>query len=341
MGDITIIEKKLNSQPVILEMAARLGIDPNDERAKNETFRYASSVLAEIKKSMSDPKRDLSGCNPDTIAQAMVDAATFRLPIDGTQKAHLIKYGNSVQLQIGFRGYISKITELYKDADFTAEAIFDGDKFTVRDDEGYQTYVLEKSDPFANDWGKLKGVMVKLSYTKGGEKYQKISVMPKSDLEKARKAAKQDYIWSAWPIEKSKAAAIKRACKVQFADVMGLQEMIRYDNEANFDQTQLASPVRSSIVDNINQELSPSEKIIDAEIMEDISEVDIDAELAELTNAGNIEAAKGVGAYTTWLATLAPNDKESIRPMHKQWSAAAKAHDAAQTKPDSDMEAVF
>lgn len=248
---LILIEQKLTETKTTNRLMVALGLDPADEKAQGEAFRYASSVLAEIKKLDSDPKRSLTSCNPDSIVQAMIDAATLHLAIDGRQHAHLVKFGNSVQFQIGYRGYIAKISEHYREADFTAEAVFKGDKLSVSDDGGFQSYKLEKSDPFAEGWANLTGVVVRLSYKKGDTQHQKVTTVSKGDLEKMRKAAKQDYIWSAWPIEKAKAAALKRACKIQFADVTGLQELIRHDNEANFDLDKLASPTRSTIIDNL------------------------------------------------------------------------------------------
>lgn len=265
MSQLTVIEQKLTSPDVTNRLIVALGLPPNDEKAQSEAFRYASSVLAEIKKVDGDPKRSLSGCTPDSIVQAMVDAANFKLAIDGKQHAHLVKYGNNATLQIGYRGYIAKISEHFKDADFTAEAVFKGDVLAMSDNGGFQTYTLSKADAFADGWQNLQGVVVRLSYSKGGEKYQKVTAVSKSDLEKIRKSAKQDFVWNQWPIEKSKAAAIKRACKIQFADVMGLQEVIRYDNEMHFTPIADASPTRSSIIDNINKTVQPETVTIDHE----------------------------------------------------------------------------
>lgn len=328
---LAIIETKLHSNDTQSRLLAALNISPEDEAGQRQAFKYASSVLEEIKKTMSDPKRDLSSADPDSICRAMIDAAQFKIPIDGRQQAHLVKFGTQVQMQIGFRGYIAKIAEYYQDADFTAEAIFEGDTLTVRDEEGFQTYSLEKADPFADGWQKLKGVLVRLSYTKGGQKFQKVTTVSKGDLEKIRKSAKQDYIWSAWPIEKAKAAAIKRACKIQFADVAGLQEMIRYDNDTNFDiSRQPAAPERRSIVDNINEAiLNPPTESEQPEIM-DAEYQDIPKDLLpEATAAAN----RGVKSYTEWRDGLSEEYKELVRPHNAELSKIAKQADRNDEPP--------
>lgn len=44
-----------------------------------------------------------------------------------------------------------------------------------------------------------------------------------------------------------------------------------------------------------------------------------------LVSAGKAAAAKGVTEYTSWLSTLAPDAKASIKQYHKGWSDTAKA----------------
>jgi recombinational DNA repair protein RecT len=260
-NQLQVIETKINSADVTNQLIVALGLKESDENARNEAFRYASSVMSEIAKTAGDDKKDLTVCTPDSIVRCMIDAASFKLPIDGKQLAHIVKYGKTATLQIGYRGYIAKISEHFKDADFTATPVFDGDKLTVTENGNIQDYTLERKNPFADDWKDLQGVIVSLGYSKGGERFKKITTVSKADLTKIRASAKQDYIWAKWPIEKAKAAAIKRACKIQFADVMGLQEVIRYDNEVHFDQEeQPAAPVRKSIVDNINASIAPEEQ---------------------------------------------------------------------------------
>jgi len=296
---LTTIEQRLTAPDVTNRLIVALGLTPDNEQAQQEAFRYASSVLAEIKRVDSDPKRSLSGCSPDSIVQAMVDAASYKLAIDGRQQAHLVKYGAVAQLQIGYRGYIAKISEHYKDADFTAEAVFNGDTVTMSDNGGFQSYTITKANAFAEGWDKLQGVIVRLSYSKGGDKFQKVTAVSKGDLVKIRAAAKQDFIWNQWPIEKAKAAAIKRACKIQFADVMGLQEIIRYDNEANFDLDNAAAPTRSTIIDNINQSVTGEQPTIEHEPAEQVYPLTAGGTTAQLNLADWVNAANtAIDGYT-------------------------------------------
>lgn len=45
--------------------------------------------------------------------------------------------------------------------------------------------------------------------------------------------------------------------------------------------------------------------------------------------AGDVAAGQGVVAYRTWLETLEPSVKQTVRGFHAGWSATAKAYDEA------------
>jgi len=47
----------------------------------------------------------------------------------------------------------------------------------------------------------------------------------------------------------------------------------------------------------------------------------------EIVKAGVAASLGGVEAYTAWLASLAPADKQSIKQYHKEWSRVAKEAD--------------
>lgn len=335
---LQVIEKKLNSDDVRNKLAVALNLDPADEKSIRQASRYVAGVLDEIRKTAGDSKRDLTVCNPDSIVQCMIDAARFKIDIDGKQHAHLVKFGSSAQLQIGYRGYIAKISENYKNADFTAEAIFKGDEVSVSDIEGFQSYSMKRNNPFADSWLDLIGVIVRLSYTKGAQQFQKITTVSKSDLEKMRKAAKQDFIWAQWPIEKAKAAAIKRACKIQFADVTGLQEMIRYDNEANFNvDQQPASPVRRSIVDNINKNIALPPERPTIEHDDDGVVIEQETDNSELLiETAREMAEKGRDDYSGWLKSLSDNEKRIIQPHHPDLSR--RANTVTREKMEAELD---
>lgn len=276
-NQLTIIGDTLRAPETTGKLMLALGYDdPKDAQAKNDAKRYAASVLAEIEKS-AGTKQDLTTCSPHSIVQSMIDAAKFRIMIDGRQLAHLVKYGNNATLQIGYRGYIAKIVEHYDDADINVFPVYEGDTVTISGNDGFDRYTHDRADPFADGEDKFKGIVAALYYRKGDREFQKVITMTKREIMQIRKVAKQDYIWSAWFIEKAKAAAVKRICKLQFASLSVLQEMIAYDNRKHYDIEKPIEDVKAgSIIDNLNKYLENNETedeemndVIECEIVED------------------------------------------------------------------------
>lgn len=240
-----------------LAMALGYADAESDPKGHAEARKYAASVLAEVEKSAGAKKNDLTLCQPESIAQSMIDAAKFRLEIDGRQHAHLIAYAGKATFQIGYRGFISKIAEFYQDVDYSDGAIYEGDEFEISEKDGFAEYTLKRGNPFAPE-SALVGVFVAISYTKGNRQFQKIATMNKAEIQKVRNCAKQDYIWKAWYIEKALVACIKRVSKKQFQTVSGLQEMVRYDNDSNFILSDKAfdKKEQDSITDNLNKQIA-------------------------------------------------------------------------------------
>jgi len=252
-NNLQVIGNTLRSAETQGKLMLALGVNnPKSTEAKNEAKKYCASVLAEVEKSAGS-KNDLTTCNPDSIVKCMIDAAQFRLMIDGRQHAHLIKYGNAVSLQIGYRGYLAKIAEHYEDADINVFPVYKGDTLEISGKGGFDDYEYKRANNFPSD-NDFEGVCAALYYKKGGREFQKVITMSASEIQKIRNVAKQDFIWKAWFIEKAKAAAIKRLCKVQFSSMTLIQDMINYDNKEGFDMDkQNMNSGSRSILDNLNE----------------------------------------------------------------------------------------
>lgn len=276
-NQLQTIEKTLLSPETSSKLMLALGFDVQDHSATAEAKRYASSVLAEIQKSMSDKNRDLSVCAPASIVQTMIDAARMRVMIDGRQHAHIVKYGNNATLQMGYRGFLYKIKEVYPDADFVIEPVYQGDTVKIWDENGVQCYRHEKAGAFRNGDKDFIGILFAVTYTDNGRLIRKVTDVSKARIDRARKAAKQDFIWASDYIEKAKAAAIKAACKHMFASIQALQDMIRYDNEKHFDVDKDVIDVKAgSIVENLNQKIAPqSNQTTAAPTPSDVIDVDV------------------------------------------------------------------
>ena len=244
--DIEIISGHLRSSPVTEKVRVALGYEKDDERGKVEVAMYVSTIMMELARSWEeansghnyDERKDLTVCSTESIIQAMIDAATFRLPIDARKLAYLVKYGSRASFQPGYKGFLYKLGEMLTGVNFSSEIVFADDKLSTMDDSGFQGYVLAKANPFEDDVQKMIGVVACLEWTDGpGLARRKTAYLSKAEIGKIRKIAKQDFIWSAWFLEKAKVAALKRLCKIHFPGALALQRLIDYDNREHFDMT--------------------------------------------------------------------------------------------------------
>lgn len=235
-----------------------LGFRSDDQNGKQKAYSFIASVLAEIDKSTLDDKKDLTTCEPNSLVQCAIDAAQMEIAIDARQHGHIVKEQGRAVLRIGFRGYISKITEHYPDADVIAELVWEGDVVTIKTEDGFDHYSHEKKSPWEGNPDKLVGAYAVVAYTKGGRRFQHVTTVPNADIKKIRGKAKFDGVWKEWFGEKVKVACVKRAAKMPFAAVTGLQQLIRYDNAKNFQPLKaLDAPKAGSIVDNLNATINP------------------------------------------------------------------------------------
>ena len=293
------------------EVTGKLKLALGDQE---EAYKYIGSVLSEIQKSMSDPKKDLSLCTPDSIGRAIVDAASFKLPIDGRGYAHLVKYGTTATFQVGYKGLIAKISEVYQNVNFTAEIVFKDDELSISDVDGYQAYTHKKKNPFESNQANMIGVLAVLQYENHGKKYQKIVTMPKSEVDQIRKTAKQDYIWSAWYYEKAKVAALKRLCKINFATVMGLQELIAFDNNENHsvEAKPVANDINKIIENELEAEYIDVTPMYEEEIVAPAKNGILPEELEILKGEGYEFAEQGVEKLQSWKKSLTAQQKLAL-----------------------------
>lgn len=345
-SNLPVIEKKLLSEKFSTDVALALDLSPDDEAGIREAKKYAHSVLAQIKRTQgSGGYTDLTLADPDSIGMAIIDAANFKLQIDGRNLCYLEKRSNKVNLQINAAGYVAKIKERYPDASFNMTPVFKGDNPPkITEINGMKHCEFITSNPFG-EVKDLTGIIVTIEYTNaGGKLIRDIQPVPISDLLKMKSLSKS-AAWNSFPIERMKTAALKRACKWHFKQDATLQSLIDYEAEEYSDQP--ATSTRNNIVDNINEvtseeianedpageeeQISPEGEVLDA----DFSEIPVDEEKkAELTAAGDAAAKKGVADYTSWISTLSDDDKDLVRENHPKWKEIAKAVKVAEVKEE-------
>lgn len=354
-NNLAVIEHQLQSESVKNQLMLALDLNPDDESSIREASKYIESVKMQIMRTKgTGGYTDLTSADPQSIVSAFIDAANFKLQIDGRNLCYLEKRAGRVSLQINANGFVAKIKEQYPDARFIITPHFQGDpKPRVSTDEkGNKTCKIDSENPFGKI-EELEGIFVQISYTDhGGEKISDVQPVSIGDLRVMASKSKSNA-WKDFPLERMKTAALKRACKWHFRQNATLQAVIDYDNKQNFDVEQPASRVRPTIVDNINAATSdkpekqeppiddspvesepsemPAENVTDVEFEEipfDQNPAEPSDDVVLLIDSGDEESAKGVAAYTAWIATLSDADKDLVRDRHKSWTAAARAADA-------------
>lgn len=250
--------KNENKELTAIQKIENILQDKLPQFINGDANKYIKSVLLEITKSKSDPNKDLSKCSPLSILTAVKQAADLGLEIDSRQHCHLVKYGNNVHLQVGYRGFIYAIKKTYPDANIVVNLVKEGDTFTVKKEGDIEEYKHTYGNPFAGQ-DKIIGGYCYISFTLGYRKVAKIETLSKEEINKIKGSAKQDFIWKAWFEEKAKVAIIRRGCKVIFAGLNNelLDNLINRDNQ-DYD---------------LNQEVKQESKIIN-----DLPKVDFNDE---------------------------------------------------------------
>lgn len=332
---LTVITERLTGKEITKQLVVALDLDPADEAAQREAFKYASSVISEISKTQGNQYGDLTLCSPDSICRAVVDAAQFKVQIDGRKLAHLESRWDKNQkcniatLQIDTNGFVGKIKEHYPDAEFKIQPVYKGDTVSITTNAGVQSFEHKSENPFGK-LADLEGIIVQISYTNGGRMTSDVSTISIEELRVIRSKGK-GKAWEDFPIERMKTAALKRAAKWHFRQNATIQDIIDYDNKQFVMDKPDATDVRPTIIDNINESVKPKveEEIEEAELVEDESEIEM-GDYDALKEAGDEAADEGVAAYKEWLASL---DEETEKPLikkhHKAWTKTAKEADPA------------
>lgn len=149
----------------------------------------------------------LAKCQAHTVQNAVINVAAIGLTLNpALGYAYLVPEKGECNLKVSFKGLLKIATDSGSIKWVKAEIVKANDKFTYR---GACTLPDHEMNPFG-DRGATVGVYC-VAKTFDGDYL--VDVMSADEIAKIRKAAKQDYVWSAWPDEMAKKAIIKRASK--------------------------------------------------------------------------------------------------------------------------------
>lgn len=143
----------------------------------------------------------------------------------------------STGISYDYIAYKNKMLTVYPESIFDEGIVYKDDSFQFKKESGRVIYTHDINNPFGHNEKDIVGCYCIIK-NKRGEFLTTLSIQ---ELEKHRKVAKTDYIWSNWLVEMYKKTVIKKACKVHFEDIY--QNIETIDNE-NYD---LEKPLGISI----------------------------------------------------------------------------------------------
>lgn len=185
------------------------------DKSRSDKFMAAALVVSQ--------DRSLAGCRPESITQALVGVAMADLNVDkNVGHCYLIKYGNDVQLQVGYRGFI----QLLFRAGWQVKAmpVFKCDYFKMSFN-GWDNLVdfepaFDERDEGNKNWvyENLRGIYTVARNTETKDEVS--TFLPKKVIEKLRKVSPNQQnkdapvgIWADWYVEMATAKAIKKLAK--------------------------------------------------------------------------------------------------------------------------------
>ena len=203
------------------------GKTENEIKSLLISFAYATKQMLEVS------KQPMTNIDPMSIKEAFKNMLDTGIPVDKRQLAYVIKYGNSIQYQIGYKGFIARIKEIYPTAQVKAELVYRGDTFNVEKIDGKAKYVHKVSNPFA-EIKDLAGAYAYVQYIDNGKEFSFIETMGINEINKIKGKAKTGAVWNEWYGEMAKKAVIRRLCKTLFIGDPKIQAMEEIDNR-NFE----------------------------------------------------------------------------------------------------------
>lgn len=245
------------------------GLNQQELQSKLISFAYATKTM------LDNAKMPLGNLDPQSIREAFKASLDTGIPVDKRQLAYIVKYGNKIEYQIGFKGFISRIKEIYPTANIKAELVYAGDVFAVEKVDGKAKYTHKVANPFASIKD-MTGVYAYIQYTDKGKEYSFIETMGKDEVLKIKGKAKTAYVWNEWFGEMAKKAVIRRLCKTLFIGDPKIAIMEDLDNK-NFDIQQepvhidydKPTPMPEEIQPNKADVVAEQEKVVEQEIKSD------------------------------------------------------------------------
>jgi len=131
-------------------------------------------------------------------------------------------------IQYDYKAYKNKIILVYPESQIDNQLVYKGDTFNFRKESGKVIYSHEIANPFEQKEEDIIGGYCVIKNRRG----EFLVTLGKEEIDKHRKLAKTDKIWSQWFKEMCLKTVIRKACSFHFSDIVTNMEQI--DNECNY-----------------------------------------------------------------------------------------------------------
>ncbi|MBQ4178505.1 MAG: recombinase RecT, partial [Elusimicrobia bacterium] len=285
------------------------------------SFAYATKQMLEAS------KQPIGNIDPMSIKEAFKNMLDTGIPVDKRQLAYVVKYGNGIQYQLGYKGFIHRIKEIFPNSVVKAELVYQGDNFKVTKIDGQAKFVHEVKNPFATK-KEIAGAYAYIEYVENGKLTSFIETMNVAEINQIKGCAKTAKVWDAWYGEMAKKAVIRRLCKTLFVGNPILQKLEEVDNN-NYEFKTEPVKIEYDKVTPMPEEIHENKADVKEEKKEEeptvVEEVPAEEQIDE-SSADNIftlksfQVKKGIGKtgkpYAFYILTM--DDGTTVRTFDKK-----------------------
>lgn len=149
--------------------------------------------------------------------------------------------------------YKNKMLLVYPDTKIDIGIVYKGDEFSFRKEDGRVYYKHEMTSNFNREDKNIEGCYCIIKNIRG----EFITLSSIAEIEKAKKVAKQDFIWKAWFSEMAMKTTIKKAIKFHFEDIYSA---IEEEDNKNYDISKLETELPTELIEEIT--LATDEQVL-------------------------------------------------------------------------------
>jgi len=149
----------------------------------------------------------LAQCSPESFMKAMMDCSSMGIEPDG-RRAHLIPYGNDVQLIVDYKGLVELVRRSGMVKSIMAQVVYSSDEFEYT--LGLSPDIVHR--PAVGDRGEPIAAYAVAQLDDGAVQFEVMSVSEIEDIRKRSKAGKSGPWVTDWP-EMAKKTVFRRLTK--------------------------------------------------------------------------------------------------------------------------------